>query len=98
MEYRLQISIRAQNDAIDAIDYYDNINSDLGTRFITELSDIYKQLKANPQFYSLISSNPADKFRDVKLASFPYVVIYEIYETDVVITSVMSTHRKPFVP
>jgi plasmid stabilization system protein ParE len=97
MGYNLKISLRAYDDVINAIDYYDDINPDLGTRFITELYEVYEQLRNNPQFYSLISSDPADIFRDIKLQSFPYVVIFEIYEEDVVVTSVMNTNRKPLI-
>jgi hypothetical protein len=63
MEFNLRISLKAETDAIKAIDYYDNINKVLADRFSDELYDVYNKLKNNPQFYSLISSNPQDPFR-----------------------------------
>lgn len=98
MAYNLSISLRADIDTINAIDYYDQINPALGDRFIAELKEAYQKIKSNPEYYSYISSNPKDKFRDIKLQSFPYVVIYEIHETDIFINAVLNTHRKPLVP
>jgi plasmid stabilization system protein ParE len=98
MGYNLQISLRARNDVVNAIDYYDAISSELCDRFLSELSETYKKLVEHPQFHSLISSNPKDQFRDIKLKSFPYVVIYEIHETKVIVTAVMNTSQKPFIP
>ncbi len=96
-KFNLHISDRAEEDVINATDYYDQINPDLGNRFLSELHETYDVLKANPQFYSYISSDPSNKFRDVKLKSFPYLVIYEIINNDVFITAVMHTNRKPFI-
>jgi hypothetical protein len=97
MEYSLHVSLRARNDIVNAIDYYDDISAELCNRFLAELSETYKKLTGHPQFYSLVSSNPKDQFRDIKLKSFPYVVIYEIYETKVIVIAMMNTSRNPFI-
>ena len=67
MEYSLQISLRASNDIVNAVDYYNEISAELCSRFLLELSHTYKKLTDQPQFYSLVSSNQGDLFRDVKL-------------------------------
>jgi len=97
MAYELFISKQADGDIFDAIDYYDKINPLLSDRFLTELFDTLQKIRNNPQFYSFISSNSMDKFRDVKLRSFPYVVIFEIHKTIVYIAAVMHTSKKPFI-
>ena len=97
MVYELFISTQADGDIFDAIDYYDKINPLLSDRFLNELFDTFQKIKNNPQFYSYISSNSMDKFRDVKLKSFPYVVIFEIHEMIAYIGAVMHTSRKPFI-
>ena len=93
MEYNLLISSQAEEDTIVATDYYDRISPNLGTRFLLEVSETYTRIKTNPQFYSFISSHPADGFRAVKLNYFPFVVIYEIQGSDIYISAVMNTHR-----
>ncbi len=95
MAYDLLVTDRASREVIKAIDYYDGINAKLGSRFLTELSETYQKLSTAPQLYSFILSNRKSNIRDVKLSSFPYVVIYEIKEKKVMILSVMNTHRKP---
>ncbi len=97
MDYNLEVTSRASKEAIDAIDYYDRINHKLGTRFLTELSDTYLKLSAKPKLYSFVLSERSSNIRDVKLRSFPYVVIYEVREKKVMIISVMNTNRKPFL-
>ena len=88
MEYELFFSIRSQEETNAAIEYYDGINPELGNRFFIELLEIYQKLSVTPQFYSFISSVRKTTIRDIKLPSFPYVVIYEINEKAVYVISV----------
>jgi len=97
MEYELLFSARSQEEANIAIEYYDSINPELGNRFFIELLEIYQKLSITPQFYSFISSIRKTAVRDVKLPSFPYVVVYEIIENTVYVISILSSHRKPFL-
>ncbi len=95
MEFDLIITERATEEIQNATDYYDEISPNLGTRFLIELSEVYKKLSINPQFYSFISGTFRSNIRDTKLKSFPYLVIYEIRESSVMVISVQHTHRKP---
>ena len=97
MVFKLHVSAQADSDVANAVDYYDKINPAPGTHFLTELLIAYEKIKVNPQHYSYISSNPDDKFRDIKLQVFPYVVIYEIYEAEVYVSAVMHTRRRPVI-
>ena len=95
MEYNLVITARASEDKSIAVNYYDSINPKLGDRFLDELLEIFKKLSVNPQHYSFVLSNRKSNIRDVKMRSFPFVVIYEVREHTVMVISVMNTHRKP---
>ena len=46
--YKLHVSNSAEEDILNATDYYDQINQNLGDRFLTELYEIYENL--NPNF------------------------------------------------
>jgi len=70
MVYSLEISRRAELETMSAVNYYDEINSDLGERFLTELERIYNKITFNPQYYSHVSNNPGKKLRDVKVNIF----------------------------
>ena len=97
MTYSLRVSIEAELDILEVTNYYDNINADLCDRFLAELNRMLIKIAINPQFYSYISSNSLTNFRDIKLASFLFVIIYEISNSDVIIAAVLNTHRKPFL-
>jgi hypothetical protein len=97
MEYELIFSARSEEETKSAIDYYDQINPELGDRFFIELLETYKKLAITPQYYSFISSVRDTNIRDIKLPSFPYVVVFEITGTTVNVISVMNCYRKPFI-
>ena len=78
MEYRLVIDIEAQKETSNAIDYYDNIDPNIGTRFLKELSETYQKVRSNPQHYSFVSSSRKNKIMDIKMKSFPFVVVFEV--------------------
>ena len=96
MDYELIITVRASQEVEEAIDYYDRIDPKLGTRFLTELSETYKKLSVNPQFYSYVLSSRKSNIRDTKLKSFPYLIIFEIREGIVMVISVSNMYKKPF--
>ncbi|MBN9481983.1 MAG: hypothetical protein BGO70_15530 [Bacteroidetes bacterium 43-93] len=75
MGYKLRVSEQAEKDSLNAIDYYGQINPFLSSRFISELFEVYQKITHNPEQYSYISSDKQYQFRDVKLKSFPYVII-----------------------
>ena len=95
MAYNIHVSIGAQQDVYHAIAYYSRINPLLGDRFLQELLDTYRKLEENPQFYGYVSINPIDKFRDVKMKSFPYNIVYEIHLNNVFISAVFNNYRNP---
>jgi hypothetical protein len=55
----------------------------------------YRKLSAHPTFYSYIDEDPLKILRDVKLEKFPFVVVYEIIENQVVVYAVHNTYKHP---
>lgn len=96
MPYRLVIKQGAVWDTQAAYDYYERQKPGLGERFLEHLIARYDDLSTDPQNYSFLSGDKREILRDVKLRTFPFVVIFEISATDeVVIYAVRNTHRKP---
>ena len=95
MLHNLEIRPKALLDAQSATDYYDAINVHLGDRFEDELHLTYKKITVNPQFYKYLSKKGSKQLRFTKLKSFPYIVIFKIDVSAVVVISVFNTHRKP---
>ena len=95
MEYELIVSERSDEEARTAVEYYDQISPSLGERFFVELLEIYQKLAISPQFYSFISSTRASSVRDIKFPSFPYVVIFRVWDDKVYVISVRNSYKRP---
>ena len=95
MNYNLIITATAEDNILNACFYYDTQQIGLSERFLAELETAYDKISSNPDHYSYVSSNPDDKYRDIKLYKFPFVIIYEVRGDDVIVIAVFNTHRKP---
>jgi hypothetical protein len=91
--YDIIITEVAERHTEDACFYYEEQQTGLAERFLSELYITYQYIAAHPEYYSFISSDK--KFRDIKLKHFPFVVIYEIRHHQVVVIDVFNTHRRP---
>ena len=60
-----------------------------------ELNERYNQLKSDPEYNSYLSVRDKNKLRDVKLKSFPYLIIYQITGDEVVIYAIHNSHKRP---
>lgn len=92
MAYNLIIKEKVIADVLTAYTYYESKSPGLGEKFIAALHDRYRQIAINPQHYSYIDYRK--KIRDVKLNGFPYVVIYDIEEENVIIYAVHNSYKK----
>ncbi|MBK9531234.1 MAG: type II toxin-antitoxin system RelE/ParE family toxin [Chitinophagaceae bacterium] len=93
MAYRLVILKAAAEDTKDAYDYYEKIQPGLGDRFLSEVLIRFNEISKHPQYYGFIDSQ--NIIRDIKLKSFPYLVVYEIAEDQVIIYSVHCGYKLP---
>ena len=90
MRYALEIHPKAENETVDAYNWYDQYNG-LGEMFLSDLESVYKKIELNPDFFSKAGKG----FRQAVLKQFPYVVVYEIKRTRVVVYAVFHTSRNP---
>lgn len=93
MAYRLIILKAAAEDAADGYNYYEEIQTGLGDRFLSELLVRFNEISKHPQYYGFIDSQ--NIIRDIKLKSFPYLIVYEIDAEKVIIYSVHCGYRHP---
>lgn len=89
--YQLILKHRAITMAKQAYEWYEDKNTGLGEVFLLELDSCYKKLEAQPTYYRKLKKN----FRQLQLKRFPYVVVYEIMKTKVVVFAVFHTSRNP---
>ena len=89
--YSLIIKPRAILMTKDAYDWYETQKPGLGEEFLDELDGVYFKLEAHPQYFGKVKKN----FRQVALKRFPFVIVYEIIKTEVVVFAVFHTSRNP---
>ena len=75
----------------EAYQWYEEQQSGLGNRFMTELDSCYDKIEVWPASYTKINKN----FRHILLNKFPYVVVYMIEGKNVVVYSVFHTSQNP---
>ncbi|RFM29053.1 type II toxin-antitoxin system RelE/ParE family toxin [Deminuibacter soli] len=74
-----------------AFEWYEEQKKGLGYEFIEEIESCYKKLCEHPFYYTAINNC----FRRIKVNRFPYIVVYEIEGSDVIINSFFHTKRQP---
>jgi mRNA-degrading endonuclease RelE of RelBE toxin-antitoxin system len=95
LAYNLIVTEIAELHALEAAIYYEEQLRDLSERFLSELEDIYKKIAEHPEYYSYVSLQ--DVYRDISLDKFPFVVIYQVHDNDVIIVDVFNTNRNPLL-
>jgi len=89
--YTIQIKPVAVQMAKNAYDWYEEQKEGLGNLFLSELGRCYTKLEKNPLFYQKLKKN----YRHLVLNKFPYVLIFEIIEYEIIIFAVFHTSRSP---
>lgn len=92
MVFKIVISALAEYEIEEAIEFYESRSKGLGKQFLEYFKGYLKILKANPELFS-IKKPPF--YRELPLKKFPFVIIYEIFQNEVVIYSVFHTSRNP---
>lgn len=91
MVYRLIIKPRAENDLAEAITWYESQKSGLGKLFLDQVEKYLKNIGKNPFQYP----SKRKPYREAFIKMFPYLIIYEVVENEVIVYSVFNTYRDP---
>ncbi len=89
--YNLIIKEEAAIEIEDAYLWYESKQKNLGERFLEVLNKCFLSIIASPGIF-------AKKYREMRqapLKSFPFVVLYEIEEKNIVVYAVFHTSRNP---
>jgi plasmid stabilization system protein ParE len=92
MIYKLELSLKARQELLDAWIWYEDEQPGLGERFIGEIFLKTELIQANPLQYSV-----KGKYREAKTDKFPFLLVYKIIKKDnlILIASVFHTSRHP---
>ena len=81
----------AQTDLNQAVDYYENCQSGLGSEFLNEVEAAIKRILQFPEAWS----NLSHRTRRCLTNRFPYGLIYQTQENHIRIIAVVHSHRHP---
>ena len=81
----------AEQELNDAVDYYNGCRNGLGLQFAKEIYAAIRNILMFPRAWIPLSQNT----RRYLVNRFPYGVIYQIEDEQIVIIAVMHLNRKP---
>jgi plasmid stabilization system protein ParE len=91
MTHKLIIKEEAIRDITEAALWYSQKQSLLGNKFIEEVEGAFNSIHSNPFLYQVQKKN----IRYGYIKRFPYMVIYEIDENDIIVYGVIQAQRNP---
>ena len=74
-----------------SFDWNEKQQQGLGYALLNEIESCCQKLSENPQHYTLIN----ERFRRIRISRFPYLLIYEISDSHVIINSIFHVKREP---
>ncbi len=91
MQRAFEVSALAKKELEEARNFYRDVSSKRGMDFLYAVQESFRQIETFP-----MSGAPFDKgLRKMILRKFPYVILYHVTDTRVLIVSIMHTRRKP---
>jgi plasmid stabilization system protein ParE len=82
---------QARQELVEAINYYNECGSGLGYIFMEEVQASIDRIIRHPKAWSKLSKNT----RRCLTRRFPYGVIYQEIDGDILIIAIMHSKRKP---
>lgn len=80
----------AQKELDEAVLYYNRQSSGVGDMFLSEVLNAISRIRQFPEAWHPFTKNT----RRCQTRKFPYGIIYQILETEILIVSVASFHRQ----
>ena len=91
MKYELTIKEEAGLEIIESYLFYESKSIGLGERFLDNLDLYFDRIQNFPEHYQ-IKRKP---YREAFVKKFPFVIVFEILENEIVIYAVFHSSRNP---
>lgn len=89
--YSLVIKPGVINDTQLEYDWYEEQSHGLGERFLQELEECYMSIETHPTAFSRVYKS----YRKAVLKKFPYLVLYTISNSEIIVFAVFHGKRNP---
>lgn len=91
ISFQIELTFDAEVEALQAFLWYETAKKGFGEDFKESVDLKIELLKQNPQAYSFIYKD----FRSAKIKTFPYNLIYKVFDTKIQIIAVFHHSRNP---
>jgi plasmid stabilization system protein ParE len=91
LKRKLVIKDEAIEDIVDAALWYEQKQTFLGDEFVEEVETVFKNIESNPHIFQIQKKN----IRYGYIKRFPYLIIYEVEESGIIIYGVIRAQRAP---
>jgi len=91
MSYTLKITPTAFSDIQNGIDYYQSQQKGLGAKFADHVQTVLGKIETLPLSASIAYAD----IRYKKIYKFPYVILYVVKGSTVIILRIFNTHQNP---
>jgi toxin ParE1/3/4 len=81
----------AEMEMLEAARYYEGRRRDLGVRFLSAVDNAIRDIEKHPRRGPVIRR----RFRRLRLADFPYGVVYSVRRSEIIVVAIMHLHRNP---
>lgn len=92
---KLRILSEAEEEAHASAIWYDEQLVGLGDDFLDELSAALQKIEENPNRFPRLETAKSKQIRRCCLARFPYLIIFEILDAEIVVLAVAHSQRRP---
>lgn len=91
MSYRIVFKEEAYNDVLETRLWYESRQKGLGNRFLDEIEEHLKIIEREPRLFQTRKNN----WRYCPLRKFPYLIVYEIEQEDLIVYAVFNSFQSP---
>jgi hypothetical protein len=91
MRYLIEIKESARKGAVEAFLYYEEQQTSLGDRFLDKMELLLNDIAKYPKTYS----EKYKQFRQALIKPFPYLIIFEIIQTTIIVHKVVFAKKHP---
>ncbi|MCD1115764.1 type II toxin-antitoxin system RelE/ParE family toxin [Chryseobacterium turcicum] len=91
MTYHLSLSPNTEADLLEAALWYESRQIGLGKKFTQKVEFYFSRIQNNPLHFPLKKEN----LREAYIQKFPFIIIFEVIEKEIIVFSVFNTHQNP---